>query len=207
MKKYYEPELKAKSFNCPHCGVYAQQKWSFARLEDSIYSETVNWSICNHCGNYTIWFRDKLIYPLLGEAPIPHEDMPNDVKIDYEEARAIVSSSPRGAVALLRLAVQKLCKHLGEKGKNINEDIKQMVAKNLSPDIQKSLDIVRVIGNNAVHPGQIDVNDNREIAIALFGLINEIVENKITRPKRIDDIYDSLPESSKKQIEERDNNN
>jgi hypothetical protein len=38
--------------------------------------------------------------------------------------------------------------------------------------VQQSLDIVRVIGNDAVHPGQIDLTDDIETATKLFVLIN-----------------------------------
>jgi len=66
------------------------------------------------------------------------------------------------------------------------------------------LDVVRVIGNNAVHPGEISIDDNPEIAQALFGLINVIVENRIAEPKRIEALYASLPEGARNAIERRD---
>ena len=108
--------------------------------------------------------------------------MPEDVAEDFNEARNIFGYSPRSSAALLRLAVQKLCIHLGQSGKNINNDIAALVKNGLSPQIQKSLDIVRVIGNNAVHPGEIDIQENRETILALFDIINFIVQEMITRP-------------------------
>lgn len=130
--------------------------------------------------------------------------MPKNVKEDYIEASNIASASPRAAVALLRLALQKLMKYLGEKGKKLDEDIASLVEKGLPIQIQKALDIVRVIGNNAVHPGEIDLKDDIETATALFSLINKIIEVMITQPKEIDEMYEKLPESTRKAIEKRD---
>ncbi len=79
-----------------------------------------------------------------------------------------------------------------------------MVKKGLSIKVQKALDIVRVIGNNAVHPGQIDLNDNPEIAQNLFGLINVIAEIMISQDKHIDNLYETLPDGAKEQIAKRD---
>ena len=112
--------------------------------------------------------------------------------------------SLRSSAALLRLALQKLCKQLGEKGENINEDIKNFVKKGLNPQIQKSLDILRITGNNAVHPGEINVEENPELVLKLFGLINFIAEKMITEPKEIEGFYEELPENAKNQIKERD---
>ena len=127
-----------------------------------------------------------------------------DILRDYEEASSILNLSPRGAAALLRLAIQKLCKHLGENGKNINNDIESLVKKGLSPIIQKSLDVVRVIGNEAVHPGTLDLRDDRDVASKLFRLVNLITDRMITYPKQVNEMFDGLPAPKKEEIQKRD---
>ena len=145
-----------------------------------------------------------MIYPDSSAAPLPNPDLPEDIKTDYEEARAIISRSPRGACALLRLCVQKLCGFLGESGKDVNTDIAALVKKGLNPKIQKSLDIVRVIGNEAVHPGQLDLRDQPTTATQLCSLLNIIADAMITQPKAIESLYAGLPETKRQQIEQRD---
>jgi hypothetical protein len=130
--------------------------------------------------------------------------LPEDIKVDYAEARSITTLSPRGATALLRLAIQKLCKHLGEEGKDLNTDIANLVKKGLSPKIQQALDVVRVIGNNAVHPGQIDLKDDAHTAGQLFGLVNIITDAMISQPKHIEKLYESLPQAQREAIAKRD---
>jgi hypothetical protein len=130
--------------------------------------------------------------------------MPNDIKADYEEARAILSASTRGACALLRLVVQKLCINLGEPGKDLNTDIGRLVKRGLLPHVQQALDAVRFIGNEAVHPGTIDLKDDPATATALFGAINLIVEQLITAPKNAAALYAALPETKVAAIEKRD---
>ncbi|MBN1873263.1 MAG: DUF4145 domain-containing protein [Anaerolineae bacterium] len=130
--------------------------------------------------------------------------MPISIREDYEEAQDVFPYSARSAAALLRLALQKLCKELGEKGKDINDDIRSLVKKGLPDHIQQALDIVRIVGNEAVHPGVINIRDNPEIAMELFTLINEIVEDQIAMKQRIKTRYDSLPKTKLKAIEEKD---
>jgi hypothetical protein len=72
--------------------------------------------------------------------------------------------------------------------------------------IRLAPDIVRVIGNDAVHPGQIDLRDDRDTATKLFGLVNLIAEKMISEPKHVEALYGSLPESKRKASEERDKN-
>ena len=104
----------------------------------------------------------------------------------------------------MRLALQKLMVHLGESGKNINDDIANLVEKGLPTTIQKALDAVRVIGNNAVHPGELDLKDDAKTAVALFRLVNMIVRVMITQPKEVNALYNKIPSGAKKAIKKRD---
>lgn len=217
-EKFYPPKFADGKFHCPHCGVYAKQFWAHLSAQliwgsdyeicnNSNFKETLesNWRIskCEHCGDYIIWFDDKIIYPDKIGVENPNKDLNKDIKSDYIEAAQIFSKSPRGAAALLRLSLQKLLKQLGEGGENINEDIKSLIGKGLNPIIQKGLDFVRVTGNNAVHPGQINLDDNREIAEKLFQVINFIAEKMITDQNEVERLFDGLPEEEKEKIEKR----
>ncbi|WP_421976309.1 DUF4145 domain-containing protein [Roseivirga seohaensis] len=219
MHKHIPPSHRTSSFNCPSCGAFAQQTWAYALKQPSApspqgqsmiynvqnYASNVEFATCSHCSENSIWLNSQMIYPSSGIAPLPNTDMPEDIRVDYMEAREIISKSPKGAAALLRLAVQKLCQHLGEKGENINTDIKNLVQKGLPDKMQKALDSVRVIGNNAVHPGQINIDDRPETAIKLFGFINVICEIMITQPKQIDEFYElNIPDNLKEAINKRD---
>ncbi len=177
---YIAPSILEKSFTCPHCGVLArQQKWGFEIKQPSqalypeknIQNAPLRITKCEHCENNCLWIGDTYVYPDRGNAPQPNPDMPENVKNDYEEAARVYTKSPRGAAALLRLAIQKLMVHLGQPGRNINDDIASLVTEGLPAQIQQALDVVRVTGNNAVHPGQLDANDE-QIAAQLFPLNN-----------------------------------
>jgi Domain of unknown function (DUF4145) len=209
MTPYTAPQLRLSSFNCPHCNAYAAQLWSSVaatpEYAGSVYTPRgMMLGNCQHCHKYTFWYGDNLIYPYLSSAPLPNPDLPQDVQDDYEEARTILNKSPRGAAALLRLCVQKLYKDLGESGSNINDDIANLVKKGLSTLIRDALDSVRVIGNEAVHPGQMDLKDDRETALKLFKLINLVADRMITEPRLIQDVYATLPQSKVEAIEQRD---
>lgn len=212
---YVAPQFERKSFTCPHCGVLAQFHWAQAQHEIKFQGlvaarqpTEVFVAYCQSCQGKMLWLRDKssatAVYPNVSSAPLPHPDMPAALLGDYDEARIICQASPRGAAALLRLILQKLCKELGEKGENLNADIAALVLKGLPQRIQQALDIVRVTGNNAVHPGELDLSDDPEIARRLFALINLIVENRIAEPRQIDALYKALPASSLEAIQRRD---
>ncbi|KWF60029.1 DUF4145 domain-containing protein [Burkholderia pseudomultivorans] len=164
----------------------------------------VHLSECYNCRGVAIWVHDRLVYPEIAPSILPNDDLSEDVKADFIEARSILSVSPRGAAALLRLAVQKLCVQLGEPGKHIDTDIASLVKKGLSPKIQRALDIVRVVGNESVHPGEIDVRDDVETAAKLLTLVNLVAEQMITHPREVDSLYEMLPQSKRDAIDRRD---
>ena len=207
MKPYTPAEFKRSAYNCPRCDAFAQQEWfiSYFSVGMGYQENNDTWfSHCSHCDELSVWHNGEMIVPSSGISPLPNADMPNEVQEDYLEAREIVSRSPRGAAALLRLSIQKLCSSLGEKGRNINDDIASLVSKGLPIKIQKALDVVRVIGNDSVHPGKLDLKDDAEIAFQLFLLVNLIVESQISQHKAIDALYERLPEGARVAIEKRD---
>lgn len=207
MKQVYTPpEYKLRAFHCPLCNVYADQVWSELHQfhGGTLFFTETDACTCRHCEQYSVWQNGIMVYPDFQGVQPPNQDLSEDIQVDYQEAATILQKSPRGSTALLRLAIQKLCRELGGEGKNINTDIKNLVAKGLPSAVQKSLDVVRVIGNDSVHPGQIDLRDDVETAKALFKLVNLIAEKMITEPKEVEEIYASLPEDKKQQIEERD---
>jgi hypothetical protein len=114
VSKHYPPVFLEEQFHCPHCNVYASQLWSRLIPKSNASRELeVRIAFCNHCDGYTIWKQEVMVFPDGGAAAMPHDDMPANVKEDYLEARAIVNKSPKGAAALLRLALQRLMRHLG----------------------------------------------------------------------------------------------
>ena len=225
--KYITPEYKKTSFTCPHCGVIAEQKWDNTNIRrndieepyfiskitmthpenralDKRLTKELAVSTCNVCHDDHIWVEGEMILPKVSNVPTPIEDMPEIVKEVYNEAREVFANSPKAAAALLRLAVQYLCIELGGKGQKIDDDIGKLVKEGLPTEIQMGLDVVRVIGNNAVHPGVIDIEDNKEKVAYMFEIINAIVDNQIVQKKKLKNLYNSLPQGALNWIEKRD---
>ena len=191
---FVAPAFQLDAFNCPCCGAYAHMEWALLRtIEELSFCYQAK---CSRCKNESLWRVIKFnsapwgrddqagvqVYPDSGVALLPETDMPDDVKKDYIEASTIFSRSPRGAAALLRLGLQKLCKHLGEKGENINTDIR----------------------NFAVHPGEMSEQDIDLVASKMFDLLNFVVKKGITEPKELEALYTLTPEKPRKDAEAKD---
>ena len=102
------------------------------------------------------------------------------------------------------MCVQHLLIALGGKGKNLDDDIAKLVVEGLPWQVRDALDICRVVGNNAVHPGEINIDDDPEIVSQLFELINFIVRETIERNKTIMAMYEKLPTGAREAITKRD---
>lgn len=224
MSEYVAPIFKGTAYHCPHCNAYSHMLWGHLtsnRRKGPSKDIPFICATCSCCNEENIWLVTKIsnsdfsllhtgqsgrmVYPTQTSAPAPSDDMPDDIKKDYLEAASIYQKSPRGAVALLRLGLQKLCVHLGGEGKNINADLAKLAEDEVvSKKLIKSADIIRIVGNNAVHPGTISDDDFEDVSFKLFALINMIVQQGITEPKEVDNMFGSLPEGPRQAAENRD---
>ncbi len=203
-------------FNCPHCKNEAQQL-RFQINNPPNYPIKYNGKLmysymCTTCNKPSFWIgeykknrknRKNMIFPDVSNSPPPNNNMPKNIKNIYSEAASIANKSPRAAAALMRLALQELCQHLKCEGNTLQKNIDFLVKeRRLLPHTVKAMDIVRIIGNEAVHPnsGTIDLQDNAKVE-KMFELINFIVEKTIDDPKKIEKIdstYATLPDSKKR---------
>jgi hypothetical protein len=207
-RPYKAPEYRTTAFNCPHCHAFSNMSWGDGRAlingVGTIAVRPVEFSRCSHCQMWSIWYEEAMIFPKEISVDDPSADLPEAVKHDYLEAAAILQDSPRGAGALLRLAIQKLVDSLVEGDDDLNKKIGTLVSQGLDQKLQQALDIVRVIGNEAVHPGQIDLNDSPHIVQQLFKMVNLIAQKMITEPREVEEMYSLLPDNKKEGIEARD---
>lgn len=203
---YTSPSFDADAFNCPICNAYAKQTWEHAMFGPTSFTD-YRFSKCSRCGCTAIWCdrNEQLVHPQIINSPQPNEDLPQEIKEDFEEARLIHQQSSRGCCAILRLCIQKLCIHLGGAGKSINDDIALLVKNGLPPKVQQALDVVRVVGNNAVHPGELDIKDKPDVAEKLFRLVNVIADTMITQPNEVNEIFvETIPQKGRDAISKRD---
>ncbi len=141
----------------------------------------------------------EVLYPAnkIESIATPHKAMPAEVANIFNEARAVFENSPRASAALLRLALQVLLKGLNLPGSSINDDIKILIqSKQLSNITIQALDSIRIMGNNAVHPGEIDLNEDSQTTIDLFYILNYIVAHREII-QRIGRTYKKTPENQR----------
>ena len=78
--------------------------------------QNVSISFCFNCNEMCLWVSDQLVWPRRAEGQEPKLHASLDVRRDCEEESRTLEASPRSAAVLLRLAIEKLCKELGESG-------------------------------------------------------------------------------------------
>lgn len=220
-----EPKYNETAFNCPHCKAYTQQKWYQVTTktypannysgeeEHSSYEIEENYRVkgfqglafsdCELCKKKSIWLERKMIYPVENIIENPKELMPEDVKKLYEEARSVFPFSSRASAALLRLALEILLPQLGAEKSSLNKMILQLVSeKKAIGRVRDAMDYLRLMGNEAVHPGVIDhgSEDDEYVSLALFKILNYIVSETLESDAMVDEVYSLLPEVIQEKI-------
>ena len=149
------------------------------------------------------------LYPfqLPPDIPLPNDDMSETCRQYYEEAAQVFPYSPRAAAALIRLGLQTFLQELGIPGNRINAQIAHLAGQGLAEELRQGLDYCRVVGNEAVHPGTIDLNDNRDMAMFLFVCFNMLVSELVTKKKQMKTFHDMLPAHLRAAADKRDGRN
>jgi hypothetical protein len=167
-------------------------------------------SRCYNCKGFTVWVRDRLVFPIKGNEPldiieadfrqveedvqelednVPESDEHVQASVeeveeaseDFEEAAAILNKSPRGAAALIRICIQNMMPLMKETGKNLDENISSLVRKGLEVEIQQAMDVLQVIRRNPGQESDVDLRDETAIATRMLESLKEILERRMLK--------------------------
>jgi hypothetical protein len=173
---------------------------------------------CYSCKKYVLWVDRTLVFPDADKwnaaaYHAPSDDMPADSRSLFLEAVAVLPHSKRAAAALCRAAMERLVKYVdpeAPKKAKLDERLVRL-EKRISSSTIDVLNVLRHVGNTALHGGQdgdesatIYMEDDDEtIAETFFVAINVLVDELITKPSRNTALYERLPEGVRKSYEEK----
>ena len=211
------PEFGREAFYCPLCGAFANQLWGVAYcFQDGGNRRALNngdlWSLalCAFCQNNSVWLGERLIYPLarLGEESSP--DMPDDVRVLYDEAREVAVVSRRAGAAMARATLELLVKRIDPDAPPRSTLVQRLdrIIPLVDTPLGQMLTFARHVGN-AIHATELpdeaivmvlddDQTDGMEL---IFAAVNGLVEAKITRPRVAAEMYLKIPESVRERVE------
>lgn len=174
----YEPDSNGR---CPHCltgvqfiptlfneeGVSNKPMMKMAiQSRNKIEDILLVTSVCPSCGKLVITASkgaivfDKILFKpketfLLWPRNVTRyidKDVPAHIALDYEEAAAVLSISPKASAALSRRCLQAVLREEGKSNKKNLVDQIQEVMPNIPFYIAENIDAIRHIGNFSAHP-------------------------------------------------------
>lgn len=219
-----DPYFQSTAFICPHCGKNEHQTWDWPKLIHKIKGtweyHNLRYSDCQWCKWRMVWLEsytpitlskdkkeNRIIFPINYNRKSKIKflnDTPEIIIDDLKEAASIIDLSPRWSCALLRLALQKFLDEIifkinWNKKKTVDESINFLLnEKILSQDIINIMHTLRIVWNEAVHPWQMDLKDDKETALKMFDFFNYLIKTIISDNKDKIKIFDMLPENKKK---------
>ncbi len=102
MKRYVAPSLRLRTFNCPNCGVYANQDWKIADYKGRIkaplnspeyHFEGLTFAFCTSCRDYSLWLGATMIFPHGGAPLSQNPRYPRRTIVQSNTAKAICPKS------------------------------------------------------------------------------------------------------------------
>ena len=179
------------SILCPHCRQHTALSEVLATASDGlnkrnyparhVFSGRDVWwmGVCNNCHKPSLVFnRGDRIYP----SPLPggtSQDVPESIRSDIDEAKVCLSvRAYRAAAVMARRAMQNAAIMKGARKEDklvfqINELMEKGV---ITEDLRKWASAVRLVGNDAAHPGDVSVDkDSAEDIVELADQFMNVV--------------------------------
>lgn len=152
------------SIHCPHCNEktalsFSQNDCNQTNIWEDQYRNKWWIGICNGCRKPCLVRNEgDCIYP----HPLPSptdKHIPDELRGDLDEAKRCLSVKCfRACAVMARRCVQQACLTKGCKKNSLAEQIAELRAKwDITQDIQEWATLVRWIGNDAAHPGDLAV--------------------------------------------------
>lgn len=158
---------------CPHCGItvrftepdnrspsgsFKDPKFEHLHTEivtarcPSCCRPVVGMNVFSRQPNDFVFRGSRFVYPGTPfRKPIP-DNVPKQIRCDYEEAAAVFVDSEKASAALSRRCLQTLLREAAQtKSRDLADQIDEVLSK-LPGYLQQQLDAVRNIGNFAAHP-------------------------------------------------------
>jgi hypothetical protein len=146
---------------CPFCSVvnrfespYTTPRGTLNELNfkaDKSTYETLYLAKCTECEQVVLSLNSKMIFPLSSSRGTCPEEVPYNLKNDYEEACFVEPLSKKAAAALSRRCLQNLLHEEGFKDRDLNAEI-DLAIKKLPSHLSSAIDAIRHVGNYAAHP-------------------------------------------------------
>lgn len=160
---------------CDGCNAYALHQKTIVKnlATDQLVGITI--VVCRQCSYSSVIVQrasdaPALVYPLALVGPSPAIGMPEGVRKLFDDARAVGRQSPRAAVALMRVALEKLIPGAGTLYTRITS-----IAT--GAHVQRIMDLVRVIGNAALHDDEeVEFDPGPDVAAKLMELMNILID-------------------------------
>lgn len=164
---------------CPHCA----RTIHFSISDEAVYSSrkresdgfSVATGFCPACSKLIVLLRrgtyvdprdiggypaldhvgeEIVLYPMHSVRPPLPDEIPLDIRDDYNEAASVLSLSPKASAAISRRLLQHILRERwGIKHRSLQKEIEEFVARPDVPSyVSETVDAVRVVGNFAAHP-------------------------------------------------------